>query len=237
VPEGYSGNQRYPLLILLHGFNQRQQDWVEKTALREYLKGVPLFIAIPQGDNSWYVNSMTDTSLRYESYILEDVVGRIADRYSIDTSRMAIAGLSMGGGGALRIALRNPGTFKVVASFSGAILYPRFLGDTVLQSVSAASAASLARAFGTQRTDEWKKHDVFELYRSVPPDRLPFLYLAVGIQDGLKSFLPLHRQWTDSLRAAGVAYEYHETPGAHRWEFWDREIKRFLPRLRELLQF
>jgi enterochelin esterase-like enzyme len=61
--------------------------------------------------------------------------------------------------------------------------------------------------------------------------------MAIGIEDGYRRFLPAHRAFTDLLRTYGAAYEYHETPGGHNWQFWDREILPLIVRMREVLKF
>ena len=96
---------------------------------------------------------------------------------------------------------------------------------------------SLRRAFGEKPNGFRNAHDVFVIYRQVPKDSLPYIYMAIGIQDGYRSFLPAHRAFTDLLRTYGAAYEYHETPGAHNWQFWGREVQPLLKRMREVLKY
>jgi S-formylglutathione hydrolase FrmB len=113
-------------------------------------------------------------------------------------------------------------------------MYPRQFKDTS-QSVRQGLRSTIERAFGTSYSEHSLNNDVFEVYKRQPADSLPFFYLATGIQDGFKAFLGLHRMLTDSLRANNIRYEYHETVGGHDWKYWDREVRKMLPRMMEVL--
>ncbi len=228
--------KRYPVLFLLHGYSGGYRDWIDRTKLREYVRDFPLIVVLPDADNSWYVNSATNPSLRYEEYIVRDLRTTIAARYPVDTTREAIAGLSMGGSGALVLAMKHPALFRFAGSFSGAFPLLRFMDDSVTQPVSRGIASSLRAAYGAVPGPVRTENDVFTLVQHAD-NTWPYLYMATGIQDGFRTFLAQHRLLADSLRAHGVSYEYHETVGGHSWQYWDRELKRMLPRLREILRF
>ena len=236
LPSKYDPKLRYPVLYLLHGHSGDFRDWSTRTKLAEYAREIPLIIVMPDGENSWYVNSATSPQDRFEDYIVSDVANYIQKKYAVDATRQGIAGLSMGGYGAMMLALRHPGKFRFAGSLSGAITYPRDIGDT-LRPAERSLAASLQRAYGERNNGFRNGHDVFHLYRQTPKDSLPYLYLVIGAQDGFRKFLPAHRALTDLLRAYGAAYEYHELQGGHNWQFWDREIQAVLKRMREILKF
>ena len=236
LPQKYSPTNRYPVLYLLHGYTGDNSDWLARTKLAEYLKDIPLIVVMPEADNSWYVNSVTEPSDRFEDYLVRDVPHYVQKLYSIDTARQAIAGLSMGGYGALMLALKHPSQYRFTGSLSGAITFPRGMNDTS-RPAERALFPSLRRAFGSKPNTARSASDIFLLYRQVPRDSLPYIYMAIGIQDGYRSFLPAHRAFTDLLRTYGAAYEYHEVPGIHNWQFWDKEIQPLLKRMRELLKF
>jgi S-formylglutathione hydrolase FrmB len=236
LPAKYNPRLRYPVFYLLHGYSGTHTDWSTRTRIAEYVKDVPLIVVMPDGENSWYVNSATMPEERFEDYIMNDVQSYIQMKYAVDTTRQGIAGLSMGGYGALMLALKHPSMFKFAGSLSGAITYPRDIGDT-LRPAERALAPSLRRAYGARNNGFRNNHDVFYLYRQTAKESLPYLYLVIGVQDGFRNFLPAHRAFTDLLRVYGAAYEYHETPGGHSWQYWDREIQPLLKRMREVLSF
>jgi len=190
---------------------------------------------MPDGENSWYVNALNDPGGRFEDFIVHDLPASIAHSYRIDTAHAAIAGLSMGGYGALMLAMRHPDRYFFAGGLSSYITVPGEIPAGPKRTVTAIVHESLPRVFGPGSTSFYPGRDLFELYRRTPPGRLPYLYLAAGIEDGYLQLLSAHRDLTDSLRGRSIAYEYHELPGRHSWEFWDREIQPLLHRLMEIL--
>lgn len=236
MPSNYDPTKRYPVLYLLHGYTGGHEDWTARTKLRDYVKDVPMIVVMPDAENSWYVNSFTQPNERFEDYLVNDIPHYVQILYSIDTTRQGIAGLSMGGYGALMIGLRHPARYGFLGSLSGAITFPRGMNDTT-RPAERSLLPSLKRTFGEKTTGFRNAHDIFLLYRQTSKDSLPYIYMVIGIQDGYRTFLPGHRAFTDQLRTYGAAYEYHETPGAHNWQFWDKEIRPLILRMREVLKF
>lgn len=223
-------------MFLLHGLGGNYTDWSARTKLPDYADAHPLVIVMPDGEDSWYVNSSMTPGDKFEDYIINDVPRFVSQRYSIDTTRQSIAGLSMGGYGAAMLALRHPSKFLFAGTLSGAIMIPAVFSDTT-HPPEKFLALSLRIAFGNMSDTELQRHDVFQLYKKVPRQRLPYFYMVIGIQDGFQKWIPAHHALAESLRVYGAAYEYHETQGSHNWEFWDREIQPLLGRLRKIMKF
>lgn len=236
LPVGYNATNRYPVLYLLHGHGGSYDNWSMLTRIADYVKAIPLIVVMPDGENSWYVNSATEPQDRFEDYIVNDLPAYIQKLYAIDTTRQAIAGLSMGGYGALMLALKHPAKYRFAGGLSSAITYPREISDSS-RTEGQGLLPSLRKAFGDRTNGFRNAHDVFYLYKQTPKTTLPYLYMSIGIRDGFRRFLPAHRALTDLLRTYGAPYEYHETQGGHDWKFWDREIQPLLARLREVLKF
>jgi S-formylglutathione hydrolase FrmB len=236
LPSKYDPTKRYPVLYLLHGHTGGYDDWGTRTKLRDYVKDVPMIVVMPDAENSWYVNSFTEPNEQFEDYLVNDIPHYVQTMYSIDTTRQGIAGLSMGGYGALMLGLRHPAKYGFVGSLSGAITFPRGMNDTT-HLAERSLQPSLKRAFGEKTNGFRNGHDIFLLYRQTSKDSLPYIYMVIGIQDGYRTFLPAHRAFTDLLRTYGAGYEYHETPGGHNWQFWDKEIRPLILRMREVLKF
>lgn len=242
LPAGYRDAYRYPVLYLLHGFGGDHTDWTSLTKISTYAEKYSIIIVMPDGENSWYVNSATDAKQRFEDYLITDLPAAVQQRYKVDTAKQAIAGLSMGGYGAVMLALRYPKRFLFAGSLSGAVGLFRD-NFTLDGGRSDFGVQSLRQTFGYPLTETVKsKYDPFKLSKAAFPKPsgssnppLPYIYLAVGIQDGLKPFLPRNRELADTLRAIGAVYEYHEVQGGHDWKFWDREIQPLLKRLNDFL--
>jgi len=237
LPEAFEPGKRYPVLYLLHGYSGDYTNWYELTDVETYVAGTPLIVVFPDADDSWYVNSATDPTYRMESYLMQDLFQTIEKRFPIDTAHRAIAGLSMGGYGALLYGLKYPGRFAFAGSLSGAFVFPRLIEDTVTQPVSKGITQSLLRSFGRPGDPSRTTNDVYLLIGARRHASMPYFYMAAGVQDGFRTFLGGHRAFADSLRFAGLPYEYHETPGRHAWSYWDREVRLMLARMREILEY
>jgi len=129
VPHDYGNGRSFPVLYLLHGLYGDYKNWDSRTGLERYAKTLPFLIVMPDADDGWYTNSVTVPGDRFEDYIAKDLVSEIDAKYRTIRERRAraIAGLSMGGYGAVKLALRYPELFAFAASLSGALNAPRDL--------------------------------------------------------------------------------------------------------------
>lgn len=236
LPRGYSEDQRYPLLFLLHGYGGSHEDWVARTSLTEYVRDLSLIIVMPDAGNSWYVNSVSRSRDRFEDFIIADLRNHINRKFSVDTARTAIAGLSMGGYGAIMLAMKHPGMFRFAGSLSGALSVPRDIDEREKKTWGEHTVLNLKETFGPAPGPFRNAHDPLLLYRQPSPDHLPYFYFVMGTNDGFDTFLPAHRMLTDSLRSYGAVYEYHEIPGGHSWKFWDRHIGPLISRMMEVMK-
>jgi S-formylglutathione hydrolase FrmB len=239
IPQNYDPHRQYPLLYLLHGYGGGHTDWTARTKLLTYLSDIPLIVVMPDAGNSWYLNSPVRTSQRFEDYIVNDLRDHLVQRYSVDSTRQAIAGLSMGSYGAVMLALRHPQQFRFAGSLSGALSFSREVTDSSSQ-VGKLAAASFRSLYADSSVAKLRAmqsaYDIFQLVQT-SHDTLPYFYLVMGTADGYREFLPSHRDFTALLRSWHIPYEYHETPGVHNWLYWDREIQPLLVRLRAVLHF
>ena len=234
LPERYDASlQRYPVLYLLHGLGGDYRDWTTRSNVAEYSRTLPLIIVMPDGENAWYTNA-ADGTARFEDYILTDLQADVVTKFRTIHSRYgrAIAGLSMGGFGALKLALKRPGAFSIAASFSGAFGASR---DGELERlIGGAEAERLQKIFGPTGSKTRAENDVFTLAAALKPAAAPYIYIDCGIADN--SLISANRELVAAIHKAGAAYEYHEVAGAHSWDYWDRRIREFLPILMRMLQ-
>jgi putative tributyrin esterase len=234
LPENYDRSlQRYPVLYLLHGLGGDYTDWTTRSNVAEYSRSLPLIIVMPDGENGWYTNA-TDGTARFEDYILTDLQADVVKKFRTINSRYgrAIAGLSMGGYGALKMALKRPAAFSVAASFSGAFGASR---DGELERlIGGAEAERLQRIFGPAGSKTRTENDVFSLAATLKPGGAPYIYIDCGIAD--HSLITANRELVAAIHETGAAYEYHEVAGAHSWDYWDRRIREFLPVLMERMR-
>jgi len=236
-PDGYrTGTERYAVLYLLHGFNGDHTSWYRSTRLVEYAAAIPLLIVCPDAGNSWYTDAVTNPSERIETMLITELIPAVDSLYRTKRERAfrSVAGMSMGGYGALKFGLTYPHLFGFAAGLSPSMQFPAGLEDSaVVARRSAASNASVRAAFGARRAPVWERNDIFRLAERADAAALPYLYIAVGSQDGIPEIPVQAHTLTGILRKKGAAFELHESPGAHTWEYWDAALDRMLDRFRK----
>lgn len=216
---------RFGVVYLLHGLTGHFDNWTDKTRLAEYVAAHQFIVVTPEGANGWYTDSVTIPNDKYETYIVNDLIPEIDGKYRTLANRenRYIAGLSMGGYGAIKFGLKYPAMFSVAGSFSGA------LGATSFNETnSGAIGKSMASIFGPADSDTRNANDIFSIVRSLTPDRtrqLPFIYQSCGTEDFLFSN---NREFAALLVEKKVPHEYRQHPGGHTWEFWDIHAREFL---------
>jgi S-formylglutathione hydrolase FrmB len=219
LPESYARPKtRFPVLYLLHGLDGHFDDFATRTHLVERARRLPFVIVMPEGGDSWYVNA-ADGSGRFEDYIATDLVREVESRFRVIRAGYgrAIAGLSMGGYGAIRIALTHPGTFVAAGSLSGAFDAP----EPSFADVFPAHTAEMGRLFGPAESETRRTGDIYAAAERVAVASAPRLYVACGAAD---RFLESNRRLVAIVQKRGLTYEYHETRGGHGWDYWNRSV-------------
>ena len=217
LPTGYHDSaRRYPVLYLLHGHDGGHRNWVERTNLLAHTARLPVIIVLPDAGNSWYTNSFTRPEERFEEYVAREVPAFVDAHFRTLTYREAryVAGLSMGGYGALKLGLKYSTRFSLAGSFSG---NPEAAADT--------SYGTRLDAFGPAGSASRAENDLLALARDARVAEGTYFYVDCGSADRL---LAGNRAFIQAMSARPLAYEYHEVPGTHSWEFWDRRLPVFL---------
>jgi len=230
LPPSYDSDKarRFPVLYYLHGlgdneqmflrsggWNLVQQMW-ERRELGEFI------IVTPRAGSSFYLNSR-DGQYRYEDFLLQEFLPLIENRYRVRAGRAfrGVAGISMGGYGALRLAFRRPDLFGAVATHSAAVV-------AELPAIEAGSGARgalrlFAEVFGSPVDRPfWDRNNPLALARSAILSRLK-IYFDCGSQDeyGFDSGAQaLH----NVLVSRRVAHEFHLYPGGHSWEYFSEYL-------------
>jgi putative tributyrin esterase len=239
LPDGYAkGHERYPVVYLLHGLRGDYTNWVKLTNLVHYAQEYRLIIVTPDAKNGWYTNSPFVKNSNYEDQIVNDVIPAVEKKYRIIQTKYnrAIAGLSMGGYGAVKLGLKYPGKFFFIGGISPSIQFPGGLEDSVIVARwSTESTTNIRELFGKTRTDAWNDNDIFSLAEKANGKSLPYFYLSVGSQDGIIEIVGLTHDLANVLRKKGAEFEMHESPGGHDWRFWDKEIKIVLQRIVDIM--
>ena len=220
---------RYPVLYLLHGFGGHYNDWVTRTNVADYVAQYRMIVVMPEGNNGWYTDSVGAPTDKYESYILKDLIPDVQRRYRTIEARYgrAIAGLSMGGYGALKFGLKSPDTFVFVGSVSGALNLPSATEDDLKNLKSIRD--SVFAVFGPIGSETRRANDIYEIARGLSAARvagLPYFYLDCGTEDSLTS--GPNQRFAELLREKKIPHEYRELPGDHSWAYWDQQVPEVL---------
>jgi len=217
--------KRYPVVYLLHGLTGHYTNWLEKTRLASYPDAYDFIIVTPEGNDGWYTDSATVPSDKYESYILQELIPDVEKRFRAGNKRedRAIAGLSMGGYGAIKLGLKHPDKFAFAASLSGAFSVASWTEQELKD--PGAIRDSIMQTFGPANSETRVANDVRKLAREAKPELLPFFFIDCGTEDFLFSD---NRQFIDLLLERKIRHEYRQLPGSHSWQFWDSEVQEVL---------
>jgi putative tributyrin esterase len=229
LPAGYhdqkNSSTRYPVIYLLHGLTGHFNNWTDKTKIADYSATINAIIVTPEGEDGWYTDGATKPNDKYESYIITELIPAVDTKFRTVNTRKyrAIAGLSMGGYGAIKFGLKYPEMFSLVGSFSGALGAAAFPTQGSMSRMS-----SLRDIFGPADSDTRKANDIFRIVNEITAERtkeLPFIYLDCGTEDFL---FQNNREFVELLIAKKVPHEFRQLPGGHTWPYWDQQVQEFL---------
>lgn len=260
LPPSYASGRRFPVVYYLHGVGGGEGDWITRGHLVEVADSLvaaghpQLIIVTPDGDDGFYTNwhlpaspaACADSILseapddgcvvtpRYDDYIAHDLVADVDRRFHTraDRAHRAVAGLSMGGYGAMAVALRHPDRFAAAASHSGVVspladrsgaTTPHYF--TSMDSLRARYSGYWAKihgAFGDSLSG-WQSEDPAriafdDLQRGA---KMPALYLDCGSSD---PYVGESRAFTAELKRMDIPFEYHEWSGSHTWRYWSTHV-------------
>lgn len=216
VPEAYYEDtaQDFPVLYLRHGGGDAESSWVKDGRVAVIMdnliaegKAVPMLVVMTNGftDGSWAGGSTVEGMNLLEQELLEDVIPLVEKRYRVkkDKNHRAIAGLSMGGGQAFVIGLRNMDKFAYVGEFSAGIL-------------------------SDDQFDFNKYIPGLMEHPSEINHQLKLLWISCGTKD---TRYQGHLNMADYLRSREISFIFDDSPWGHEWQFWRLQLARFVQKL------
>ncbi len=205
-----------PIFYLLHGLDGTYLSWFDNTDLEPLAEKYGVVIISPDAKNSFY----TDTrEYKYYTQIAYELP-RHAERYFNLKGERHIAGVSMGGHGAYKIALKNPDMYKTVASFSGVL----DLSEHVNDAIDARKTICMNFVFGEGADLTGTDNDLFSLINSYSGN-LRF-YQFCGTEDFLYT---TNRRFRYLAREKHLDLTYLEDAGDHTWPVWAKQIQHYIP--------
>ena len=234
TPEGWrpGAGRTWPVLFLLHGCCDSYRAWSRSTDIAQIGRLRRVLVVMPEGgDVGFYSDWKGPPGTRWETFQTRELPALLRGRYGASRA-MSVAGLSMGGLGAIDYAARDRGLFRAAASFSG-VLHP--LAEPAYWTGLFGQYEHADTVWGDPTTDRanWAAHDPTDLaarLRGVP------LYVAAGdgrAGDRIERVVGREtRAFTARLTQLGIAAQTHLYRGGHHdWPYWQRELHRALPTL------
>lgn len=220
MPSAIRSGERLPVLYLLHGWSGGYRDWAERTSLADMLRGRKLIVVTPDGGFAgWYVDSPVVRNSNYETLITQDLIEDVDARFPTIPGRegRAIAGLSMGGHGALLLAVRHPGLYASASSLSGILRVTNHYGKWN-------TTATLGELPGAAAF--WKEHCVWDQADRFTTAGLKIMF-DVGTSDTTGAVTD-NRQFHEELVKRSIEHRYAEHPGGHTWKYWGEHLPEHL---------
>lgn len=208
------------VLYLLHGLSDNHSSWLRMTNIERYAHAYNLAVIMPEGHHSFYSNMVYGG--KYFTYLTEELPKVLAATFQISTRRedTFIAGLSMGGYGALMCGLRRPDRYGGCAGFSSAADIRQMIADDLNRTIS----ETLVPVFG-EKLEVPPEGDLFALAEACalrPATEQPQIFMTCGRQDFLHPYNEKLAEWMLRLK---LPVRFEEWDGQHEWGFWDRSIQ------------
>lgn len=253
LPKGYEDSKEtYPVLYLLHGCCGDYKAWTARTDIEQVTEDLPLIVVMPDAGrgasySDWY-NQGAYGPPEWEKYHINELIPWVEQQYRAKGTRegRAVAGLSMGGFGAMSYAARHPDLFVAAASFSGVLdtnLDPDFLEKTIFQNQEKVPPGTV---WGDRETNEiiWRSHNPWDLAENLQGVDLA-IHTGNGeaggpLDGGLES--PVERicyrmstSLHDRLEKLNIPHVWDSYgAGSHTWGYWQRNLHQSLPRFMDI---
>jgi len=217
-----SGSGKLPVLYLLHGLSADHTDWIRHSFIERYAENKGIIVVMPSVGRSYYTDMKYGSP--YFTFLSEELPKIVSALFPVSERKedTFVAGMSMGGYGALKLALSFPERYAAAASLSGGLdIVSRMNGANNFQ------PNELIAIFGDVTELKGSTNDLFYLLDTLKAyngDK-PMLYQSCGTEDFLYDDNQTFRKYALDL---GIEVTYDEGPGEHDWDYWDPQIQRVL---------
>lgn len=215
TPENYTKKgKKMSVLYLLHGAGGDYTHWLSNVSLEQYANEFEIIIVCPDGGNtSWYFDSPIDPTMNYETYISKELIAVVDKKYNTipKKNNRAITGLSMGGHGALYLALKHQNIWGAAGSMSGGVDIRPFSNNWDINKRLGAYSEHL---------ENWKKNTVINLVH-LWKGELKIIF-DCGYDD---FFFDVNKNLHEKLVKMNIPHDYIIRPGNHNWAYWSNAIQ------------
>ena len=225
TPEDNSKN--HPSVYLLHGYGGYHKSWIKiKPELPELSDHYGMVFVCPNGEKSWYWDSTINEDVKFETFITDELVKYIDNNYPTLKSRdsRGITGLSMGGQGAMYLAINHKDIFGVAGCTSGGVDIRDF-----------PNSWDIKELIGEKRKNRkvWNKFSIFNQIENLNDGDLK-LIIDCGYDD---FFFEVNNNLHKKLLELRISHDYIVRPGEHNLEYWENSIEYQLLFFKNSLQF
>lgn len=215
-----------PVLYLLHGMSDTYTAWQRLTSIERYVEDYHVAVVMPTTYLGWYTNMAHGE--RYFDFVTQElprVVHAMFPNLSTCREETFVAGLSMGGYGALRCGLRAPHLYSHAAALSGAVDVAAIVERALPSGLDPGFERLFRDILGDFSTVRGSENDLLAAAEQLAPEARPRVFIWCGTEDFLYADnVTMHGH----LDALGYDLTYSEGPGNHTWQYWDREIQNVL---------
>lgn len=209
---------KHPTLFLLHGLSDDHTIWMRRTSIERYAAKLGIAVVMPAVNRSFYADMAYGP--KYWEFISEELPALARSFFPLSAERELnyVAGLSMGGYGAMKLALTHPDRFAAAASLSGSV---------DIAERATAFPADFQLIYGDVSSVQGGPNDLFHLANQLVASnqQAPSLYQCCGTEDFLYQD---NVRFRDYCHAQGLQITFEEEPGEHEWGYWDLKIQRVL---------
>lgn len=205
-----------PTLYLLHGYSGDYSNWVNKVPyIKTLVDRYNYAVVCPDGGyGSWYWDVKDDKNNQYETFVSKELITYIEKEYKVCPTRegRAIAGLSMGGHGAMFLGIRHQDVYGAVGSTAGGVDFRPFPNNW-----------EIVKRLGSyaENKDAWDNHVVMEMLHLIQPNSLKF-FIDCGTDD---FFYAVNKQLHEKMTYLNIPHTFVSMPGKHNWDYWGQSVQ------------
>ena len=215
TPDGYGDKEAYPVIYLLHGYSDNYTSWSKDGVVGGLSDQYGIIFVMPDGGyDSWYFDSVITPEYQYETFVSSELVSYVDSHYKTiaDRKGRAIAGLSMGGHGALYLGIRHQDVYGSMGSMSGGVDIRPF-----------PTRWNIAKRLGSieEYPQNWEDNTVINMTHLLEPGAMNII-IDCGTED---FFFEVNCSLHEKLLDAKIPHEFYTRPGKHNWKYWLNAIK------------
>jgi len=220
IPNDIIKKSNLKVVYLLHGHSDNSSAWSRNTSIERYAQNYGVAVVMPEVQKSFYIDM--EYGLKYFSYVSKELPKLVNQFFCLSTKRENnyIAGLSMGGYGAIKIGLSCPAKFAACAGFSGVL----DIKERVRKNDDVEFGKELIGILGSELKVK-PADDLFSLAAHLDKaskSEKPRVFVTCGTKDFLYED---NTKFRDFMNTLDFDFEYHEWEGEHTWDFWDTSIQ------------